>query len=145
LKLNATVRQLVDEYNPGEKLHFSNEKEKENENDKENENENENEVSFALSERIVPTPHSTPFPQESVKNYVGNYVENSDDVENDVEKPFKGAVMLSENQIASLLDGMGIQDFDYYGDRLDTFIQEKNARISGHADMIRKWYREDQR
>lgn len=66
-------------------------------------------------------------------------VENSD---NEI-KQFKGRVYLSENQIDSLIDEMGILVFDIYVDRLDNWLETKNITISGHADMIREWYRED--
>jgi hypothetical protein len=143
LKLNATVRQLIDEYSSKDRMRYSNEKdkEKENDNDKENDNENENEVSFASSERIVPNPQNYPNYSPSVENSVENRGENSDEE----VKPFKGNVMLSENQIADLLEQMEIADFDYYVDRLDNFIKDKNAKISDHAAMILKWYREDKR
>jgi hypothetical protein len=148
-ELKPTVKQLIADYEAGTDLRFFNVKEKENENDKENDNENENEVTSTLRERYVPNPQNTRFPhnnvEKPVENYVEKGVENIDDNSDDEVKPFKGAVMLSENQISALLDEMGIQDFDYYVDRLNTFINEKNARISDHYAMILKWFREDKR
>ena len=58
-------------------------------------------------------------------------------------KQFKDRVYLSENQISSLIDEMGIIVFDIYVDRLNAFIKEKNAKISDHYAMLLKWYRED--
>lgn len=61
----------------------------------------------------------------------------------DVLQTFKGVVMLSENQIADLLDKMGLEAFDYYIDKLSNFITEKKANVKNHYATILKWYRED--
>lgn len=56
---------------------------------------------------------------------------------------FKGNIMLSENQIADLLNKMEIQVFDEYCDRLSRYIEKNNAVIKSHYATILKWYKED--
>lgn len=56
---------------------------------------------------------------------------------------FKGNVMLSENQIADLLEKLDLEAFDYYIDKLNTFLTEKNANVKNHYATILKWYNED--
>ena len=65
------------------------------------------------------------------------------DDHDDQIKRFKGNVMLSEKQVAYLLDKLGLEAFDEYIDRLDNFIAEKGANIKSHFATILKWYRED--
>ena len=55
----------------------------------------------------------------------------------------KGVVKLTDNQLHDLMDRFGIDLFNYYVDRLATFIIEKNAHIKNHHEMILKWYTED--
>lgn len=56
---------------------------------------------------------------------------------------FRGEVKLSENQIADLLNKLGLEMFDEYVDRLNAFIKEKNATVKNHYETILKWYNED--
>lgn len=56
---------------------------------------------------------------------------------------FKGRVMLSENQIADLLNKMDISTFDEYVARLDDFIVKNAATVKNHHETILKWYNED--
>ena len=77
------------------------------------------------------------------ENDNGNSKNGEEKNSDDVLQPFKGLVMLSENQIADLLDKMGLQAFDYYIDKLSNFISEKNANVKNHYATILKWYRED--
>lgn len=56
---------------------------------------------------------------------------------------FKGNVMLSENQIAALLNEMELETFDEYVDRLNNFIINHNAKVKNHYATILKWYNED--
>ena len=57
---------------------------------------------------------------------------------------FKGKVMLSENQVASLLDEIGLEAFNEYIERLDNWLTNNpKACIKSHYDTILKWYGED--
>lgn len=58
-------------------------------------------------------------------------------------KPFSGVLMLSENQIADLLEKMGLEAFDDYCARLSVFIENNNALVKSHYQTILKWYNED--
>lgn len=60
----------------------------------------------------------------------------------DVLETIKGNVMLSENQIADLLDKLGLEAFDYYVGKLSAYIKE-HGDIKSHYRTILKWYRED--
>lgn len=55
----------------------------------------------------------------------------------------KGVVFLSDNQIESLLEKMGIDTFDYYVDKLSAFIIKNGARVKDHYATILKWWQED--
>ena len=55
----------------------------------------------------------------------------------------KGVVKLTDRQLHDLMDRFGIDLFNYYVDRLATFIIEKNAHVKNHYEMILKWYEED--
>lgn len=55
----------------------------------------------------------------------------------------KGVVLLSEEQIANLLDRMGIDAFDYYVDKLASFIIKNDAKVRNHYETILKWWQED--
>ena len=55
----------------------------------------------------------------------------------------KGVVKLTDRQLHDLMDRFGIDLFNYYVDRLATFIIENNARVKSHYDTILKWYEED--
>ena len=55
----------------------------------------------------------------------------------------KGVVLLSEAQIGSLLDTIGLDAFDYYVDKLASFIIKNNAKVANHYETILKWWQED--
>ena len=55
----------------------------------------------------------------------------------------KGVVLLSDAQIDSLLDTIGLDAFDYYVDKLATFIIKKDAKVANHYETILKWWQED--
>lgn len=55
----------------------------------------------------------------------------------------KGVVLLSEAQIEDLLNQMGMDAFDYYVDKLSSFIIEKDAKVKNHYETIIKWWQED--
>lgn len=55
----------------------------------------------------------------------------------------KNVVFLSEQQIADLLEKMGLDAFDYYVDRLATYILNTGAKPKNHHATILKWWRQD--
>lgn len=55
----------------------------------------------------------------------------------------KGVVFLSDDQISDLLDQMGLDTFDYYVDKLSTFIIKNNAHVNNHYETILRWWKED--
>ena len=55
----------------------------------------------------------------------------------------KGVVLLSEEQISSLLDTMGLDAFDFYVDKLSSFIIQNDAKVKNHYATILKWWKED--
>lgn len=57
----------------------------------------------------------------------------------------KNALILSEAQFDYLLDTLGLEMFDYYLDKLSTFIVEKGAKVKSHYETILRWWREDTR
>ena len=56
----------------------------------------------------------------------------------------QGVVMLSEKEQESLLDRLGLDDFDYYVRKLSNFIIFHKAKIKDHYATILKWWEEDQ-
>ena len=55
----------------------------------------------------------------------------------------KGVVAISQEQTDDLLDKMDIDTFNYYVDKLSSFIVEKGAHVRSHYETILKWWRED--
>ena len=55
----------------------------------------------------------------------------------------KGVVLLTDEQIGSLLDKMGVDAFDYYLDKLSSFIIKNGAKVKNHYETILKWWQED--
>ena len=55
----------------------------------------------------------------------------------------KGVVFMSDEQVADLLEQMGIETFDYYVDKLSDFIIKNGARVKNHYETILKWWKED--
>lgn len=55
----------------------------------------------------------------------------------------KGVVLLSQDQICSLLDTMGLDSFDFYVQKLADYILKNNAHIKNHYATILKWWEED--
>ncbi len=55
----------------------------------------------------------------------------------------KGVVLLSDEQIGSLLDIIGLDSFDYYVDKLANFIIKNDAKVQNHYETILKWCKED--
>lgn len=55
----------------------------------------------------------------------------------------KGVVMLSDEQISSLLDLCGLDGFDFYVDKLASFIIKNDAKVKNHYQTILKWFKQD--
>ncbi len=55
----------------------------------------------------------------------------------------KNVVFLSEEQIADLLEKMGIDTFDHYVDKLSSFIIKNGAHVKNHHETILRWWQED--
>lgn len=55
----------------------------------------------------------------------------------------KNVVFLSNDQMADLLDRMDLETFNYYVDKLSTFIIKNNAHVRNHYETILKWWKED--
>ena len=55
----------------------------------------------------------------------------------------KGVVALTDVQIELLLETLGLDMFDFYVDKLSTFIIKNGAKVKSHYDTILRWYRED--
>ena len=55
----------------------------------------------------------------------------------------KGVVFMSDEQVADLLDRMGIDAFDHYVDKLSDFIIKNGARVKSHYETVLKWWKED--
>ena len=82
--------------------------------------------------------------QSKTKESSTDVVKPAPDYDNldDMLVPFKG-LLLSENQMGDLLDKMGLEAFDDYVFRLQTFIENTGAVVKSHYATILKWYNED--
>lgn len=80
-----------------------------------------------------------------------NDTDNDEIVENSVDNSLKkmggklgkGVVLLTDEQTGVLLDRLGLDAFDYYVEKLATFIIEKNAKVGNHYQTILRWWEED--
>lgn len=52
-------------------------------------------------------------------------------------------VMLNEWQVEALLKVLSLDEFDYYIEKLDAFIADKNAKVKNHYKTIKRWVNED--
>ena len=55
----------------------------------------------------------------------------------------KGVVALTDAQVEYLLEELGLDMFDFYVDKLSSFIIKNGAKVKSHYDTILRWYRED--
>ena len=55
----------------------------------------------------------------------------------------KGVVFLSEDQMADMLEKMGLETFDYYVDKLSSFIIKNDAHVKNHYETILQWWEKD--
>ena len=55
----------------------------------------------------------------------------------------KGVVFLSDGQISDLLDRLDLDTFNYYVDKLSSFIIKNGAHVKNHYETILKWWQED--
>lgn len=55
----------------------------------------------------------------------------------------KGVVLLTEAQCQELLDKMGLEVFDYYLDKLSSYIVRNGAKVRNHYATMLRWWQED--
>ena len=55
----------------------------------------------------------------------------------------KGVVFLSDDQIEDMLEKMGLETFDYYVDKLSSFIIKNGAHVKNHYETILQWWEQD--
>lgn len=55
------------------------------------------------------------------------------------------AVMLTDRQMDDLLDRLTFDEFNYYVEKLGSFIVDKGAHVKNHYETILKWVAEDRR
>ena len=55
----------------------------------------------------------------------------------------KGVVFLSDEQVGDLLDLLDLETFNYYVDKLSTFIIKNGAHVKNHYETILRWWKED--
>ena len=55
----------------------------------------------------------------------------------------KGVIILTDEQTDDLLDKLGLEVFDYYVDKLSSYILKNDAKPANHYETILKWWRED--
>jgi hypothetical protein len=97
-----------------------------------------------LDNNVQPIPDINPV----INPVINSSCSSSDDDGNEEDyfnklKYFNRNVILSEDQVADLLDQMGLEMFDYYIAKLTNFIDEKGARVSNHYKTLLKWWKED--
>lgn len=55
----------------------------------------------------------------------------------------KGVVLLTDEQVENLLQLLDLDGFDYYVDKLASFIIRNGAKVKNHYETILKWWQED--
>ena len=55
----------------------------------------------------------------------------------------KNVVFISDEQFDDLLDKMDLETFNYYVDKLSSFIINNDAKVRNHYETILKWWRQD--
>lgn len=55
----------------------------------------------------------------------------------------RGVILLTQEQIESLLDKMGLDSFDYYVAKLSDYILKNDRKVKNHYATILKWWTED--
>ena len=55
----------------------------------------------------------------------------------------KGVVFLTDEQTEDLLAQMGLDCFDYYVDKLSSFILTKGVKVKNHYKTLLRWWQED--
>ena len=55
----------------------------------------------------------------------------------------KGVVMLTDEQVEDLLQKLDLDGFDYYVDKLASFIIKNGAKVKNHYETILRWWRQD--
>ena len=89
--------------------------------------------------------------QETVVVVEDTDTDNDEIVDNSVDNSLelmggslgKGVVLLTQTQIDALLETIGFDAFNFYVDKLATFIIEKGAKVGSHYNTILKWWKED--
>ena len=85
------------------------------------------------------------------ENDIGNN-ENTQNVDESVDKPSlellygalgKGVVLLTQVQMDSLLDKLGLDAFNHYVEKLANFIIKNDAKVSNHYKTILTWAEQD--
>ena len=52
-------------------------------------------------------------------------------------------MFISDAQFEDLLDRMDLDTFNYYVDKLSTFIIKNGAHVKNHYETILRWWKED--
>lgn len=55
----------------------------------------------------------------------------------------KGVVLLTDTQCQELLDKMGLEVFNYYLDKLSSYIVRNGAKVRNHYATMLRWWQED--
>lgn len=74
---------------------------------------------------------------DGIREAEGNLLEKMDG------KLGKGVLLLSEKQTEDLLTRMGLDGFEYYTDKLSSYILEKGAKVKNHYQTLLRWWQED--
>ena len=55
----------------------------------------------------------------------------------------KGVLLLTQEQTEDLLSRMGLDCFEYYTDKLSSFILNNDAKVKNHYQTLLRWWQED--
>lgn len=100
-----------------------------------------------------PVTEMSPFKEINNKKEIKNGCrmnEEDDDGGEDEEEQFRrygwghgGTVLLSECQVEKLLKELSLAEFNFYIERLDRFMKEKNVAVRNPCETILKWAEQD--
>lgn len=77
------------------------------------------------------------------EDYTEGEIQDFNDYKKMVRCGTHGCVLLNGDQQEKLLDILSLDEFDYYIEKLDNFIYNKNAKVKNHYLTIKRWVNKD--
>lgn len=109
--------------------------------------ESESEIQRNAPPYPYPTPSPNPNPIPTPNIVVADDIDATTAAAQKLQMMYgdlgKGVIALTEEQTAYLLERLGLEMFEYYVDKLSSYIIKNNAKVKNHYETILRWYSED--